>query len=372
MLDRSACSRDSAAWSFQATPIRVPDPDALDGVQALPKLAVLQGASVARGTIGALDMQPTQPIHVLRVDDFLAAHFPRVADIVPGLIPGHGVVGLAGPPKARKTNLALALCAATRTGGEFLGLPTRPTRTLFVGEEGSAADLQDRLRKMIGAQTVGEGPNAEMGMAIRQGVRLDTSDGVDRLEDVMASFQPGLLVLDCLVRMHQLNENDARDMARLMETLEALAESHECTVMFLHHVAKMSEGGSGFAMRGSGVLASSTEANLVLRSERGSGGTLRAELREHETMNLKLRFDSPTLLFSALRVEPKVNAAGPSEAGVLAALQETPGMTVAEIAYAVSTSDTTLRPIVSSLVESGAILSTKALRGRGWTYRLAA
>jgi len=315
---------------------------------------------------------PAPPIEVLPVGAFLARDFEQVPDIVDGLIPGRGLIGLAGAPKTGKTNLALALGVATRTGGDFLGRATRRTRTLFIGEEGDPAYLQARLRTMMPEFPAVEHPDSFLGITMREGVRLDTPRDLARLDDALAAARPGLVILDCLVRMHRLVENDARDMAVLMENLEALASRHRCAVLFLHHVAKMSEeGGGGYSMRGSGVLASSTEANLILRRTR-SGARLDGQLRDAPDVRIDLEFDPSSLLFRPVVATGEAPRGRPSEQQVLAVLQGNAGSTIDQLAGSLSTSDTTLRPIVASLVRSRKVSKFPAAHGRGQIYRLAA
>jgi RecA-family ATPase len=318
------------------------------------------------------EMESAKPIEVLPVGAFLASEFEQVPDIVPGLIPGFGLAGLAGAPKTGKTNLGLALCAATLTGGDFLGLPTRRTRTLFIGEEGGLAKLQSRLKTMMAAFPAAEQADSFLGIAMRQGVRLDTPADLARLDAAVTAARPGLVILDCLVRMHRLAENDARDMASLMENLEGLAGRHRCTVLFLHHVAKMSEeGGRGYSMRGSGVLASSTEANLILRRTR-TGTRLDGQLRDDRDVHIDLQFDPLTLLFRRVMVSPKKARGRPSREELLSVLNTNPDLTMSQMAASLSTSDTTLRPVIAALVESKEVMEFRAPRGRGRIYRLAA
>jgi len=315
---------------------------------------------------------PVTPIEVLSIDDFLAAKFELVPDIVDGIIPGHGVIAMAGKPKAGKTNLTLDLCTATWIGGPFLGRTARQVRTLFIGEEGGPASLQKRLKSMVGEDSEKASRDSFLGIAMRQGVRLDTPDGMARLDDAMAAADPGFVVLDCLVRMHRLAENDARDMAALMEALEDLASRHQSAILFNHHLAKVSEGSAGgYAMRGSGVLASSTEANLILRRSK-TRASLTGELREGADVHIDLEFDEASLQFRPVVNSATASRGKPSEEQVLAALQASPGSTIDQIAKSLSTSDTSLRPIVASLVRSQAVGASPASSGRGQVYRVAA
>jgi hypothetical protein len=315
----------------------------------------------------------TGPINVMSLEDFMAAEFEADPDLVDGIIPGHGLIALAAKPKAGKTSLALDLCTSTWTGAPFLGRPARQVRTLFIGEEGGPAGIQNRLKAMTSEKASAEAPEgSHFGIAMRQRARLDTLDGIARLDDAIYQAAPGLVVLDCLVRMHRLAENDARDMAALMEGLEELAAVHQTAVLVIHHLGKASEGGpGGYAMRGSGVLASSTEANLILRRS-NNRATLTGELREGAELRMDLEFDETTLQFHPATVAAVASRGKPSGRQVLEVLHLVPGSTIDQMAKSLSTSDTSLRPIVAALVATGEVSVLPASSGRGHVYRVAA
>ncbi len=374
---RKSSGRSSRSVRCLDDPLHTNRPTALDGYRIGTSLTSPNRErlpSVIGREFKKMDAAPspieTEPIAVMSLEDFMAAKFEADPDLVDGIIPGHGLIALAAKPKAGKTSLALDLCTATRAGSPFLGRPTRQVRTLFIGEEGGPAGIQKRLKSLMSEEESPAAPAGSFGIAMRQRVRLDTPDGIARLDDAIYEAAPSLVVLDCLVRMHRLAENDARDMAALMESLEELAAVHQTAVLFIHHLGKVNESGAGgYAMRGSGVLASSTEANLILRRT-ASRATLTGELRESADLRMNLEFNEATLQFRpGAAVVPRGK---PSSPRVLEALDLMPGSTIDQIAKSLSTSDTSLRPIFTTLVSTGEISMSPASSGRGHVYRLAA
>lgn len=311
------------------------------------------------------------PIEVVPVGAFLGRSYPEPQWIIDDLIPARGLASLAGAPKAGKTMVALAISVAAASGQTVLGRGTRQARTLFMAEEGRGVFLQRRIDKLTA--NLGVSVDAiPLGVSIRQGVRLDTPDDLARLEWAISEFQPGLVVLDCLVRMHRSVENDSRDMAILMENLEGIAERQSCAILFLHHVAKLSEESSGgYAMRGSGVLASSTEANLVLRRTK-TGARIDAQLRDAPDVRIDLAFNADRLEFEAIELGQPVSRGRISEVDLLEKLASHPDSTVDALAGFLATSDTTLRPVVRRLVDQGRVSSGPAPRGKGLVYRAVA
>jgi hypothetical protein len=76
-----------------------------------------------------------------------------------------------------------------------------------------------------------------------------------------------LLLLDPLVRLHGLDENNAREVAELLAYLRALQRQLDLSVMLVHHTRKNAPGGvaSGQALRGSSDLHAFGDSNLYLR-----------------------------------------------------------------------------------------------------------
>jgi hypothetical protein len=89
-------------------------------------------------------------------------------------------------------------------------------------------------------------------------------------------------------------------------------------------------------------------------------------------VRIDLEFDPSSLLFRPVVATAEAPRGRPSEQQVLAVLQGNAGSTIDQLAGSLSTSDTTLRPIVASLVQSRKVSALPAAHGRGKIYRLAA
>ena len=66
-----------------------------------------------------------------------------IADILP-----HGLFILAGSPKVGKSWLALDMCYAVATGGEFWDYPATQGDALYLALEDNPSRLQERLAKV--------------------------------------------------------------------------------------------------------------------------------------------------------------------------------------------------------------------------------
>jgi len=110
-------------------------------------------------------------------------------------------------------------------------------------------------------------------------LRLDTPADRQRLSNTVQQFQPRLLILDPLIRLHRVDENDATQVAALLSFLRQLQRQFQLAVLLVHHARKDSNSSRpGQALRGSSELHGWGDSNLYLR-RRGSQLTLSTEHR---------------------------------------------------------------------------------------------
>lgn len=77
-----------------------------------------------------------------------------------------------------------------------------------------------------------------------------------------------LLILDTLRRIHNLDENNSGDMARVVDMLERVARLTGCAILFLHHTSKgaalSGDGDQQQASRGSSVLVDNIRFQMFM------------------------------------------------------------------------------------------------------------
>lgn len=126
-------------------------------------------------------------------------------------------------------------------GGDLIGLaPARAGRVIYLAGEDPEPALVSRVHaigKHLGQQAR-EAIAENLTIETIMGKRLNVMD--DRHLTRITEFSCGarLIVLDTLSRIHCLDENSNGDMARLVATLEHVAESTGASVLYLHHVSK--------------------------------------------------------------------------------------------------------------------------------------
>jgi hypothetical protein len=190
--------------------------------------------------------------------------------LVDELICRGDITMMIGEPGVGKSWLSMSLAVAVAEGHQsWLGrkVDSGNQRVLYVDEENPEALITLRLRK-LGLSD--EGIN-NVRYLHRQGVRLDRHP--DRLLDEALDWEPTLIVLDSLTRLHTKDENNAGEVAGLFnDGVVPLARETGATTLILHHVNK-GDGTSSFSRaRGSGDLSASIDSGLDVRASDLRGG----------------------------------------------------------------------------------------------------
>jgi RecA-family ATPase len=178
--------------------------------------------------------------------------------VLPGFV--RGTVGaLVSPGGVGKSYWALAVAVAVSAGakGDITGLKPAEGRVLVLSKEDRIEVLEHRLHAM--AKVLPKSVSYA-GVDYRSCVGMDidvmSADWFQSLRDAAKGAR--LVVLDTLTRFHNLDENSAQDMGRLLSQLERLAVESGAAVLFLHHTSKSAVVNGQAAMqqaaRGSSVL----------------------------------------------------------------------------------------------------------------------
>lgn len=170
---------------------------------------------------------------------------PELDFIWPGFLAGT-VGALVAPGATGKSYWTLEAAisiACSVAGGDLVELaPTKTGRVVYLAGEDPPAALIRRIH------AIGQHLHPASRTAISQnltlepvmGKRLNIMDSKYLNQLIALGIGARLIVLDTLSRIHALDENDNGAMARLISTLEHVADSTGSAVLFLHHVNKTS------------------------------------------------------------------------------------------------------------------------------------
>jgi len=205
---------------------------------------------------------------------------PQIQWLVQDLWTDQAVGILGGEPKCCKSFLALDLAVSVASGAPCLRqFPVRRSGpVLLFPAEDSLAVVRQRLEGIATAAQVPFG-SLPVQVITAPSLRLDTATDRQRLSQTVQQQHPVLLILDPLIRLHQVDENDATQIAALLSYLRELQRTLQLAVLVVHHARKDSHASRpGQALRGSSELHGWGDSNLYMR-RKGSQLTLSTEHR---------------------------------------------------------------------------------------------
>ncbi|MBD3816242.1 MAG: AAA family ATPase [Halothiobacillus sp.] len=168
---------------------------------------------------------------------------PELDFIWPGFLSGT-VGALVAPGATGKSFWALEAAmsvACSVAGGDLVGLtPAHTGRVVYIAGEDPEPVLIHRVHA-IGQyldQPAREAIAKNLILRPVMGKRLNIMDDAQLQRFIDDSAWARLIVFDTLSRIHRLDENSNGDMARLISTMEYIADQTGASVLYLHHVSK--------------------------------------------------------------------------------------------------------------------------------------
>ena len=171
---------------------------------------------------------------------------PSRVFIVEPLVPANNVSLLYGDGGLGKSLLALMASTARALGKPWLNLKTQPGRTLVISAEDDADEMHRRLDpiaryyegsfKDLGAIRLIDlvGQDAVIGDLSRNG-RIVATDLYQFLVREIASFNPGLVILDALADSFAGDENNRMQARQFVSMLRGVGTVYDCGFLALAH-----------------------------------------------------------------------------------------------------------------------------------------
>lgn len=173
-------------------------------------------------------------MQVESLGDALARPWVPVREVIrSGLLVEDSKMVLYGVFKAGKSTLVsyISLCCAA--GLPLFGEPrfgTEKTRVLDLQLEMSYKASIDRLRKSRLSSIMEVQDN--LFPWTEYYLKLDSSDGMKRLEEEVDRIQPGIVVIDPLYKCLSGSENNVEDLTRVFDTLDYLIGHYHFCLIF--------------------------------------------------------------------------------------------------------------------------------------------
>jgi 5S rRNA maturation endonuclease (ribonuclease M5) len=270
----------------------------VDALQEHLDQAVLKRSDVPSSlyTVGT-----SERLFTLRSAEGLIRETPDVVWQVDGMLAEGASMLLAGEAGLGKTWLTLDLALAVDLGRSWLGhFEVKSGKVLIVDEENADRLIRKRLQKLLLSE--GEPDNGStLGIQFmtQQGLNLSDPEHVVALRGVLDECKPSLVIVDSLVRVHQANENDAGEVAKVFRVVRGLINEYGCSFVFCHHRRKPGPMGNDAAngFRGSSEIRAFVDTHLDLRKSKSAEGRC---LVEHS----KSRYDEPVPSFEVEITDP--------------------------------------------------------------------
>lgn len=204
---------------------------------------------------------------------FVETDIPEPLSLIAGLIHQGTKVIVGGGSKSFKTWIQLDAAICVAYGRPWMGFETNPGRVLFVNFEIQPAFFQRRLKTIMEAKGIAfetgrldvwnlRGHSAAYGILIPQIIQ--------RIKEVGYV----LIILDPIYKLYgSANENDASEVAQLLNSLEKVCVDTGAAVMFGAHYSKGNQSAKESIDRisGSGVFARDPDSIIPFTRHKEEG-----------------------------------------------------------------------------------------------------
>ena len=223
----------------------------------------------------------TPPAFTRRTAGELIRAFPNLRpSIIEGLIRRGETMNVIAPPKTGKSWLSMGLGLSIVSGRKWLGKFWTTTRgkVMIVDNELHEETSAHRLPEIADAMGIQpEEYSARLEIVNLRGELMD----LNRLAAHLLDIGPGefdLFILDAMYRFTPAgnDENSNADVARLYNTLDAVAGKLGSAFCCIHHTSKGVQGGKSITDTGSGAGSQSRAADchLVMRQHEEDGAVV--------------------------------------------------------------------------------------------------
>lgn len=184
------------------------------------------------------------------IDHMLSLPRPDSKWLVKPLLGDDELVMLTAEPGAGKSWLVSHLACSVTTGRKFLDHfdVAGRSQVILIDEEQSLLEVWRRLERLCNAYAYKPGDLNRFRYFSRPKLNIDRDPKGfakfvdDRRDELILGHKeddgPGLIIIDSLTRIHRTSENDAIQMAEMLENLRSVAKRLASSLLFVHHTRK--------------------------------------------------------------------------------------------------------------------------------------
>lgn len=204
---------------------------------------------------------------VMSVKEIFSIDFGEQEWLVKDLIPIESPVLISGHPGHYKSWIAQDIARCVALGHDFLGkFEVKQGSVLIVDKENHLRIIKKRLKKL---QVTEEAPIFFFQL---DGFQIDNIKDFDSLLETIKEKDIKLVIFDSLVRMHSGDENDARQISKVLEKLKSIINLG-ANVITIHHLRKENgfQKSSGNSIRGSSDILAFTDVAFGIKKGKEKG-----------------------------------------------------------------------------------------------------
>ena len=214
--------------------------------------------------------------------DFCQRNLPLPPELIEGLLHQGSKMSLGGASKAYKSWALLNLALSVGYGMPWLGCLTARSKVLVINLEIQQAFCRKRLTTLADARGMKQ-ERGRLDIWNLRGYATSHQEIFPKIVERVGDMGYGLIVLDPIYKLYgNTDENSARDVAALLNSIETVAVTTGAAVAFGTHFSKGNQAGKNSIDRvsGSGVFARDPDSILNLTAhEEADCFTLEATLR---------------------------------------------------------------------------------------------
>ncbi len=207
-------------------------------------------------------------LSLVNAADLLAQEPPEPDQIFTDTLDVGDKMTIVAPSKLRKSFFTQQMALSLAAGRDFLKWEVpKARRVLYCQFEIKSNHSHRRIRNLARAMNIHSEDIGDRLMVINgRGLGLVGPDGVKRIQEAAAAFNPEVIVFDPLYKIAGGVENAAEDMKTILNSFDTLAEQSGAAIIYVHHDPKGSPGERDIRDRGAGsnVLGRDYDAAIML------------------------------------------------------------------------------------------------------------
>ncbi|HOO02697.1 MAG TPA: AAA family ATPase [Rectinema sp.] len=286
--------------------------------------------------------------------ELMQKHFEEPKYLWDSVLPDAGLAVMAASKASGKTMILLQLADAISKGRNFLGLPTKLTKALFIELELSERRTQQRLLKM------GIVPDNMLHFAFRW---TAGDEGLKTIADAVKENQYGLVIVDVLQMLWPMDAdaNSYQDVYSVLSPFRQMANDLGVMIVLVTHRRKAETADYLDGVIGSvGIQANSDVIFSLIRTRGENEAILYIDGNDIESAKIALRFDSDPLGFSLSSASPEEIRQTPERREIMDAIRQLGGAAKpSQIAPIIGKDEKAVSYLCRKLCEAGIIVKTQ-------------